>query len=70
MVKLRGVDVHDQFCEAHSIMTDNGRIRGIAEMGIVHRDANGTVLRTDRVKTPVTYRLSPDGSPTDIRPGE
>jgi hypothetical protein len=51
-------------------MTNDGRIRGIAEMGIVHRDANGTVLRTDRVKTPVTYRLSPDGSPTDIRPGE
>lgn len=51
-------------------MTGENRIRGIAEMAVVHRDAGGNVLRTEQVKTPVTYRLGDDGKPTDIRPEE
>lgn len=51
-------------------MTNDGRIRGIAEMEVVHKDVDGTVLRTDHVKTPVTYRLDNDGKPIDIQPEE
>ena len=51
-------------------MTGEGRIRGIAEMTVVHRDKDGKVLREDQVKTPVTYRLDDEGKPIDIQPEE
>ena len=44
------------------------RMRGIAEMTVVHRDKDGRVKSEDHVKTPVTYRLDNDGQPADIQP--
>jgi len=45
----------------------SGRRRGVAEMDIVHKDVDGTVLREDHVKTNITFRLDANGQPFDIR---
>ena len=44
-----------------------GRKRGIAEMKVVHKDVDGTVLKEDYVKTNITFRLDASGQPMDIR---
>jgi hypothetical protein len=45
----------------------NERIRAIAEVEIVHRDAQGNVKSRELTKTPITYREGPGGQPVDIQ---
>jgi hypothetical protein len=44
----------------------NERIRGMAEVEIVHRDALGNIKSVEKKTSPVTYRDSPQG-PIDIK---
>ena len=47
-----------------------GRRRGVAEMKVVHKDADDQVLQEDYVKTNITFRLDAKGEPIDIRTEE
>ena len=50
--------------------SNEGRIRGIAELIVVHKDKDGKVLSSDQVKNAVTYRLDASDKPIDIQPEE